>query len=242
MDNKISIICPTYNVKGCIRNLIESVIKQTSKNFELIIVDGGSKDGTTDILEEYKDKLIYISEPDCGIYDAMNKGINLSSGDWLYFIGADDSLFGNDVVNQAQIELENKDIDILLCKINVPKVGVLDSTINWRLMFKNYVNHQGAIYRKNIFNEYRYNLAYSISADYDLNCYVWRNNYKSQRSNIIFANHPFDGASGQASFNGYKEEIQIRHKYFNSITIDIVGFLFTLSRFLFRKIKVFIGI
>ena len=234
----LSIICPSYNVEGCIRFLIESVICQTSNNYEFIIVDGGSTDNTVSILEEYNDRIKFVSEKDNGIYDAMNKGVNLSSGEWLYFIGADDSLYTPDVIDRIEQHLYDDSIDVLLCKIQEPKVGILDSDLNYKMMFKNFVNHQGAIYRKRIFENYNYNLAYKISSDYDFNMYVWKKGYKFKKVDVIFAIHSFAGISGQAHFISYKEELQIRRKYVKSNFINIIGFFYTISRYLFRKVRV----
>lgn len=88
---KISIITATYNSGGTVRDTIESVLTQSYKDIEYIIVDGGSKDNTLDIVNEYKSKIARIvSEPDRGIYDAMNKGYRMATGDVLALINSDD--------------------------------------------------------------------------------------------------------------------------------------------------------
>lgn len=90
---KISIITVSYNAAVTIEQTILSVIRQDYPNIEYIIIDGGSTDGTIDIIRKYEDKIAYwVSEPDQGIYDAMNKGIRRATGDYLYFLGADDWL------------------------------------------------------------------------------------------------------------------------------------------------------
>ena len=88
---KVSIIVPSFNQGGCIEKLIRSVIIQNYPNKELIIIDGGSTDQALDVIKKYENFIAYwISETDQGIFDAMNKGIQKSTGDWLYFIGCDD--------------------------------------------------------------------------------------------------------------------------------------------------------
>jgi len=98
---KISIITPTYNSGKTLRDTLESVLKQTYTNYEHIIVDGASKDNTIQIIKEneekYKGKLKYISEKDLGIYDAMNKGIKIASGDIIGFLNSDD-IYANEKV------------------------------------------------------------------------------------------------------------------------------------------------
>lgn len=84
----ISIIRVVRNDVSTIEQTILSVLIQDNRDFEYVIVDGVSSDGTLDILEKYSDKTRYISEPDAGIYVAMNKGVSLEKGDWIYFFGA----------------------------------------------------------------------------------------------------------------------------------------------------------
>jgi glycosyltransferase involved in cell wall biosynthesis len=98
---KISIVTVCYNAVATLENTILSVLNQTYSNVEYIVIDGGSKDGTVDIIKNYKDRLAYwISEPDKGIYDAMNKGIAVATGEWINFMNAGDILHDKDVLAQ----------------------------------------------------------------------------------------------------------------------------------------------
>ncbi len=111
----ISIITASYNSKETIRDTIESVLRQTWHNFEYIIVDGGSEDGTMDIVKEYKKvfegKLHYLSEPDYGVYDAMNKGLRMATGDVVGFLNSDDYYTTNDVLQTVAEAFEMGNID-----------------------------------------------------------------------------------------------------------------------------------
>jgi glycosyltransferase involved in cell wall biosynthesis len=96
---KISIITVCYNSQSTIESTIQSVLNQTYLNIEYIIIDGGSEDGTKDIINKYLDKIAkYVSESDKGIYDAMNKGISLATGEIIGFLNSDDIFFDNDIV------------------------------------------------------------------------------------------------------------------------------------------------
>src|SRR5882757_1386619 len=88
----VSVITVVYNGASTLEDTIRSVAGQTFRDFEFLIVDGGSKDATIDIIKKYPDTVTrWISEPDKGVYDAMNKGIRLAEGEWLYFLGSDDT-------------------------------------------------------------------------------------------------------------------------------------------------------
>lgn len=99
---KISIITVSYNAAATIEQTILSVVGQMYPHIEYIVMDGGSTDGTVDIIRKYEDQIAYwVSEPDQGIYDAMNKGIRRATGDYLYFLGADDWLRDDQVMQEV---------------------------------------------------------------------------------------------------------------------------------------------
>lgn len=103
MDNiSITIITVVYNDKEGLERTVNSVLSQTYKSLEYIIVDGGSTDGTLDVIRKYEDKINkWISEPDHGIYDAMNKGIRMASGKWLNFMNAGDVFANDDIIRSV---------------------------------------------------------------------------------------------------------------------------------------------
>jgi glycosyltransferase involved in cell wall biosynthesis len=176
-DLKISLITVAYNAESTIKRCIESVIGQNFKNIEYIIIDGGSTDGTIPIINQYKDQIgIFLSEPDKGIYDAMNKGIKLAHGDIIGLLNADDFFADNDILSAVALAFTQQNADIIY--------GDLD-----------YVNSQGKIIRKwrskayvhgmfnwgwmpphptfyckrNLFEKFGfYSLEYGTAADYDL--------------------------------------------------------------------------
>jgi glycosyltransferase involved in cell wall biosynthesis len=174
--NKISIIIVTYNAAKTLVAAINSVINQPYLNFELIIIDGNSNDNTVKIIEEYGAAISYfISEPDNGIYDAMNKGIKAAKGDWLFFLGADDTL--NKHVLQQIFEEKTIDpaIQLVYGKINIlgtnKTQGVATNYIN---LIENNIPHQAIFYHKTIFSTITgYNVQYKILADYYLNLKIF---------------------------------------------------------------------
>ena len=103
MNNpKISVITVCFNAVETIEETILSVINQTYSNIEYIIIDGASTDGTVDIVNKYRDKIAcFVSEPDKGIYDAMNKAVKVAKGDWLFFINSDDVFINNECLQNV---------------------------------------------------------------------------------------------------------------------------------------------
>jgi glycosyltransferase involved in cell wall biosynthesis len=112
---KISIVTTSYNSGKTIEETINSVLSQNYTNFEHIIIDGASKDNTMEIVKKYENqyngKLKYISEPDKGIYDAMNKGIQLSTGDIVGLLNSDDTYSKNTVLFQINEAFKNNNCD-----------------------------------------------------------------------------------------------------------------------------------
>ena len=114
---KITIVTVVYNRFTTIEQTISSVVNQTYPNLEYIVIDGGSTDGTVEVIKKYeKDIAYWVSEKDGGIYDAMNKGVRAATGDYIEFIGSDDCLCTYDIVGKVAEELDDE-TDILSCPI-----------------------------------------------------------------------------------------------------------------------------
>jgi len=129
---KISIITVVLNNKHYIEDCIQSVVGQTYPDFEYIIVDGGSTDGTIEIIRKYEKYISkWISEPDCGIYDAMNKGIELASGDVVGILNSDDFYSASDVIGQVMDEFESKGVDSVFADLVYVKRDKPDEVIRY---------------------------------------------------------------------------------------------------------------
>ena len=168
----ISIVTVVYNGEEFLEETIQSVINQSYANVEYIIIDGGSTDGTIDIIKKYEDKIDYwVSEKDNGIYDAMNKGIKVANGDWIYFLGADDILYNilNDLIKEFDTEK-----DAIYGDVYMPKKHKLynGKFSKFNLMFNN-ICHQAIFYNKKIFKNKKFDLKYKILADYALNLSIF---------------------------------------------------------------------
>lgn len=167
---KLSIIIPTFNSGAVISRALDSVVSQTFTDWEVLVMDGVSTDNTLEIANSYNDNRIRIySEPDKGIYDAMNKGIKKANGEWLYFLGSDDWLLAPDVLEKL-FSLEIVQYDVVYGDVEAEQLSTLHHG-EWNMSNINYNRcHQGIFYRNTIFDKIGlYNLEFPIWADYDLN-------------------------------------------------------------------------
>lgn len=168
----ISIVTVVFNGEKTLEHTIKSVIQQSYDNVEYIIIDGGSNDGTLDIIKKYENQIDYwVSEPDKGIYDAMNKGVRAVNGEWVYFLGADDILY--DILQKIAEEL-NPLKKAVYGDVYMPnKHKLYDGKFTrFKLMFNN-ICHQAIFYNKKVFINNGFNLKYKILADYAFNLSIY---------------------------------------------------------------------
>ena len=119
-NHKITIITVVFNASEGIKKTLKSIFSQSYKNIEIIVIDGGSTDGTIDIISDYSQYIDYfISEQDYGIYDAMNKGIRVATGEWICFMNSGDIFYSKDTVSNIFLDLDQKkDIIIGECIVD----------------------------------------------------------------------------------------------------------------------------
>jgi len=177
--NKFTIIVAVYNAEKFIGSLLESLLEITYKNYEVIIIDGGSSDNTLHILKDYQHLIAYqISEPDKGIYDAWNKGVSKATGDWILFLGADDRILP-DAINQYDKFLSSRrDKDTLeyisskirMIDVNGNPVRVKGNLWEWPFFLKEMtVAHPGSLHASKFFKKYgMFDISYRSSGDYEL--------------------------------------------------------------------------
>jgi glycosyltransferase involved in cell wall biosynthesis len=166
---KISILTPSYNSGKYLEHAIKSILKQDYENWEHIIIDGGSTDNTMSVLDKHP-HLIWISEPDKGIYDAMNKGIKMAEGDLIYFMGADDELLPG-TLKRIVDETEDSEFDVIYGDVWSSRFGGrYGGEFNKQRLYQNNICHQSIFFRKNLFEDVGdFNLKYKSHADWDHN-------------------------------------------------------------------------
>lgn len=177
---KVSIVTVCYNSESTIQRTIESVLLQTYKNIEYIIIDGYSMDETISIIEKYKSKIdVIVSEPDQGIYDAMNKGINLATGDIIAMLNSDDFYQDRNVIETVVDKFSSfPDVDLVFGDVafvspdNLERITRLYGSGHfkpWKLRFGWMPPHPATFIKKNIYDQFGlYSLDYKISSDYEM--------------------------------------------------------------------------
>jgi glycosyltransferase involved in cell wall biosynthesis len=177
----ITIIVAVFNGKATLQQCIDSVAQQTYPNRELIIIDGGSNDGTADLLKANQDKLSYwISERDRGIYNAWNKGLAQAQGEWICFLGADDYLWDDTVLEQMALQLEAlpENIRVAYGKImlisadrSLPPHPVGEPWDQIKDFFQQFmcIPHVGTMHRRTLFERHgKFDESFRIAGDYEM--------------------------------------------------------------------------
>lgn len=212
----VSIITVCYNAQDVIEKTILSVINQTYQNLEYIIIDGNSNDNTTKIIKKYDDKITYwCSEPDKGIYDAMNKGILKTKGEWIIFMNAGDCFSNNYCLEKVFSKHIEDNIYMIYGDINYLKNGEIKhikalpaNKINHRMP----CSHQAMFLRKS-FNDILFNLNYTIAAEYEIIHRILKASGEKSFLYLPITICDFDGNDGISSLyplKCFKECIDIR--------------------------------
>jgi glycosyltransferase involved in cell wall biosynthesis len=189
-----------------------SVINQTYKNIEYIIIDGGSTDGTVDIIKKYEDKISYwVSEPDKGIYYAMNKGIDKANGEWINFMNSGDWFYNKSVIS---LIFEN-DYSVYDLVYGNTEKRCTDKTIIEKAgkFWKPGIVHQSIFSKTTLNKKYKFDNSYKIAADFDFTYKVFVKGYKTLYLDITITSFDMIGISHYNRYIGFKECRNISLKY-----------------------------
>lgn len=217
---KVSIVTICYNNASDIRPTIESVVNQTYKNIEYIIVDGASKDNTLEIVNEYKSNIsTIISEPDKGLYDAINKGIKAATGDIVGLIHAGDRLHDDSVIEEIVKFFRSNNIDISYGSSRIVNAAEVTKRINKTINFNPQLvrwgwmpSHQSIYIKRELFDKYGYyRLDLGGSADYEFVIrYLYK--YSSLLKIKSFDRFIIKFSLGGQSTTNYRKRIQKKHR------------------------------
>ncbi|SRX76506.1 glycosyltransferase family 2 protein [Aequorivita antarctica] len=180
-----TIVIPTYNCEETIKEALNSILSQSFKNVEILIIDGASTDNTLKILQEYKtqeENLIVHSAKDEGIYDAMNKGIKLAKGDWLYFMGSDDTFYETTTLGKVATLIDGLSCNVIYGNVKIigntgwAKEGdIYDGKFDTLKILNKNISHQAIFYKRKFIKEEIgfFNVNYSVCSDWDFNLRCW---------------------------------------------------------------------
>ncbi|WP_418942215.1 glycosyltransferase family 2 protein [Phocaeicola coprophilus] len=229
---KFSIITVTYNAGAVLEDTIQSVITQTYRNVEYIIVDGGSKDHTLDIINRYREHIhTLVSEPDKGLYDAMNKGIRLATGDYLCFLNAGDELHEDDTLQLMVHSITGTELpDVLYGEtaivdeeghfLRMRRLSAPED-LNWK-SFKDgmLVCHQAFFPRRELAEPY--DLRYRFSADFDWCIRIMKKSHTLHNTHLTLIDYLSEGMTTRNHRASLHERFRIMCRHY--------GYLSTLAR------------
>lgn len=229
----ISVITVVYNGEAHIGRTVESVLCQTYRDLEYIIIDGKSTDRTMDIIGAYKGIRQVVSEPDQGLYDAMNKGLKLATGDYVWFLNAGDQIYSPDTVETMVAEL-NGDPDIIYggtMIIDEAQNEVGDrrlkppAQLTWRSFRRGMVVcHQSLLVKRE--RAPLFNLEYRLSADIDWAIQSAKNAAQIHNSNLVLSRFLEGGLTDNNIKAGLKERFRIMQHYYGLVPTILRHFLF----------------
>ena len=228
-DKSISIITVSLNSEKYIEKTLESVRSQTYKNKEHILIDGGSKDATVEIIKRYSKYIDYwVSEPDRGIADAMNKGLEKANCDYVLFLNSDDYLVNPDILNNVARLMDNNDIHIFKVKFlyeDGRKMLSLNHNVGLLTWFKMGSCHQGQIISRKLIQQLNgFDINLKINFDYDLLLRAYKFGAGSKSYDTIISVMRQVGISSRRDWPGFKERYDEEKKVHYKNCIN--GFMF----------------
>jgi glycosyltransferase involved in cell wall biosynthesis len=217
----ISIITVVFNGVDTLERTFRSVFAQTYPYIEFIVVDGGSKDGTVDLIRRYENRLSYwVSEPDNGLYDAMNKGIGLSTGDYLWFVNSGDEIFAPSTLATLFATLPQADVYYGETVVTDKQGNIIGTRrlqppthLTWKHFRKGMlVSHQSFIVSRKVVG--LYNLHYRFSADYEWCLLALKKSQNICNSHMVLSRFLDGGLTKKNILPGLQERFTIMVQHF----------------------------
>lgn len=212
----ISIIIPVLNGENTIFSCLESIEFQVFTDYEVVIIDGGSTDGTLDIIHSFMSIPIQlVLEPGISIYGGMNKGIERSTGHWLYFMGCDDALCSENTFLEVASILSKTIASVVVGHVIFSNGFMAPPLLGSPLMLRFRPHHQGMFYSRTLFTTYQYNERWWLSADYDLSLRLKADQVVFRGMPVIVAVYSDSGLSRRNFEQGFAEMRQIHRLHFS---------------------------
>ncbi|WP_373032450.1 glycosyltransferase family 2 protein [Sulfurovum sp.] len=215
----ITVVTVVFNGEAYLEETIKSVIDQTYDNVEYIIIDGGSTDGTLEIIKKYESQIDYwVSEKDSGIYDAMNKGASLARGDYVAYLNADDWYDLSTIDDVVKAILGHRTVDFIYGNVAIVKDGVRIKTFYPKIKkFKTKMpfGHPSLFLKREVLLKLQFSYEYPVIADYDLIIKLIINKYTSVHVNKQLTHFRLDGVSSTTSLK--QEHYRLYKNHFGSL-------------------------
>jgi glycosyltransferase involved in cell wall biosynthesis len=211
----VSIITVVYNDVANIEKTILSVTNQTYPNIEYIVIDGGSTDGTLDIISKYRDSISYFnSEKDNGIYYAMNKGLSLAKGEWVYFLNCGDTFQNANILSGIDFSSLPKTTDVIHGNIVLEyKYGLIKNRLTSIVGKMPNVYHQATFVRTETQRKYPFDPLFKYCADFNSLYNIYKNGGVFEYKDIYIANYEMTGFSAGNLLSFYEEKSRIDRTY-----------------------------
>jgi glycosyltransferase involved in cell wall biosynthesis len=198
----LSVITINYNNKLGLKKTLESVVGQSFDNFEYIVIDGDSKDGSKEVIEDFKKGITYwVSEPDSGIYNAMNKGIRASKGDYLLFLNSGDVFYNRNILSEASKRMSNG-VDIyygdLVYELNGKQYFErFPKELSFSFFYKKSLPHPATFIKRDLFDKvFYYNEGWKIVSDWEFFvCAICKYNVSYKHLDLILSDFEIGGIS-----------------------------------------------
>lgn len=229
---KISIITVVFNGKEALLPTIKTISELTYANIEYVVVDGGSTDGTVDLIRANESVIDrWISEPDKGLYDAMNKGMKLATGDYFWFVNAGDEPASPEVLDELFLEDNFADVyygETLLINQDGSEIGLRrlspPKELNWRHFRRGMlVSHQAFIASREVVK--KYDLRYKFSADFDWCLHALKNAPNIKNTHQVLCRFREGGLTKQNIIPGLRERFRIMVKNYGLISTLLAHFI-----------------
>ena len=215
---RLSVVTVVFNGETHLEQTVRSVSAQTYDNVEYLVIDGGSTDGTLDIIRRYEDRIDdWVSERDGGIYDAMNKGVRYATGDFVAFLNADDWYESDALEAVAAVIEAEQDVEFVYADI---KVEGENASYVWKGNAGKYwrgesIPHPACFMKRTLLQQNPFDLTYRLAADYELIVRIVQKGAKMAYLDKVVTNYRVGGAS--SNFDSRREVFRINKRYFGIV-------------------------
>jgi len=233
-----SVVIPTFR-DNRIAAALASLSIQKNIQLEVIVVDGANEPEAFQSLPTYSFPITFIHEKDNGVYDAMNKGIAVAKGEWIYILGSDDVLANDNTLSNLISRCSQADIVFG----NVENTGLSHSATTKihipsfpnGMIWKHTLHQQGVIYKRSLFQERAFNTDYKILGDYEFHFHLKNKNVKVEYVNETVAQCDANGLSKRYVWKLYAEEIRLKKEHLNVLEWLLVV-PFVISKYVFKNL------